>query len=59
MSIGPAHAPGDDVEAREKAAKVGLELDRIESLNDDPAFIQVLAGLVREVPAYEPRIPVP
>lgn len=48
-----------DVEAREKAAELGLELDRIESLNDDPAFIQVLAGLVREVPAYEPRIPVP
>lgn len=48
-----------DVEAREKAAELGLELDRIESLNDDPAFIRVLAALVREVPAYEPRIPVP
>jgi ferrochelatase len=48
-----------DVEAREKAAELGLELDRIESLNDDPAFIRVLAALVREVPLYEPRIPVP
>ncbi len=36
-----------DVEAREKAAELGLELDRIESLNDDPAFIQALASLVR------------
>jgi ferrochelatase len=48
-----------DVEAREKAAELGLELDRTESLNDDPAFIAVLAALVREVPLYEPRIPVP
>jgi protoporphyrin/coproporphyrin ferrochelatase len=43
-----------DVEAREKAAELGLELDRIESLNDDPAFIRALAELVRarvEVPA--------
>jgi ferrochelatase len=37
-----------DIEAREKAAKLGLELDRIESLNDDPAFIRALASLVRE-----------
>jgi ferrochelatase len=36
-----------DVEARERAAELGLELDRIESLNDDPAFIQALASLVR------------
>jgi ferrochelatase len=48
-----------DVEAREKAAELGLELDRTESLNDDPAFIRVLAALVREVPVYKPRIPVP
>ena len=32
-----------DVEARERAAELGLELDRIESLNDDPAFVRVLA----------------
>ena len=36
-----------DVEARERAAELGLELDRIESLNDDPAFIGALAALVR------------
>jgi protoporphyrin/coproporphyrin ferrochelatase len=37
-----------DVEARERAAELGLELDRIESLNDDPAFLRALAELVRE-----------
>ncbi|MBW3593220.1 MAG: ferrochelatase [Actinobacteria bacterium] len=36
-----------DVEAREKASELGLELDRIASLNDDPAFIRALADLVR------------
>jgi ferrochelatase len=36
-----------DVEAREKAGELGLELERIESLNDDPAFIRALAELVR------------
>jgi protoporphyrin/coproporphyrin ferrochelatase len=43
-----------DIEAREKAAELGLELERTESLNDDPAFIAVLAGLVRERSAYAP-----
>jgi ferrochelatase len=37
-----------DVEARERAVELGLELDRIESLNDDPAFMRALATLVRE-----------
>jgi ferrochelatase len=37
-----------DVEARERAAELGLELDRIPSLNDDPAFIRALADLVRK-----------
>jgi ferrochelatase len=37
-----------DIEAREKAVGLGLELERIESLNDDPAFIRALAALVRE-----------
>jgi ferrochelatase len=37
-----------DIEAREKAAELGLELDRIASLNDDPAFVRALAALVRE-----------
>jgi len=34
-----------DVEARERAAALGLELDRIESLNDDPDFVRALAGI--------------
>jgi len=37
-----------DIEAREKASELGLELERIESLNDDPAFIRALAAVVRE-----------
>ena len=37
-----------DVEARERAAELRLELDRIESLNDDPAFIRALAEIVEE-----------
>jgi len=36
-----------DVEARERAAELGLQLDRIDSLNDDPAFIDALATVVR------------
>jgi protoporphyrin/coproporphyrin ferrochelatase len=35
-----------DVEAREKAAELGLQLQRIEMPNADPAFIRVLAGIV-------------
>jgi protoporphyrin/coproporphyrin ferrochelatase len=37
-----------DVEARERAAELGLALSRIESLNDDPAFVRGLAELVRQ-----------
>ena len=37
-----------DIEARERAGELGLELERIESLNDDSAFIRALAGLVEE-----------
>jgi len=37
-----------DVEACERSAELGLELERIESLNDDPAFICALAGVVRK-----------
>jgi ferrochelatase len=37
-----------DVEARERAAELGLDLDRSESLNADPAFVRGLAELVRE-----------
>jgi protoporphyrin/coproporphyrin ferrochelatase len=35
-----------DVEARQRAGELGLELDRIESLNDDPTFVSALAKLV-------------
>ena len=45
-----------DVEARERAAQLGLELDRIESLNDDPAFIRALADLVEKASRAEARI---
>ena len=45
-----------DVEARERGAELGLELDRIESLNDDPAFIRALAVLVEEASAAPGRI---
>ena len=37
-----------DVEARDKAAELGLDLDRIESMNDDPAFLRALAEVVRQ-----------
>jgi protoporphyrin/coproporphyrin ferrochelatase len=40
-----------DVEAREKAATLELRLERIASLNDAPAFIAALAGLVRHTMA--------
>jgi ferrochelatase len=36
-----------DVEAQERAAELGLSLDRIELPNAEPAFVRVLAGLVR------------
>ena len=37
-----------DVEGRERAAELGIGFERIESLNDDPAFVSGLAELVRE-----------
>ncbi|HEY1368054.1 MAG TPA: ferrochelatase [Gaiellaceae bacterium] len=36
-----------DVEAQEKAAELGLRLERIEMPNAEPAFVRVLAGIVR------------
>jgi protoporphyrin/coproporphyrin ferrochelatase len=48
-----------DVEAREKAAELGLELERTESLNDDPAFIRVLASLVTQETALPPAVSTP
>jgi ferrochelatase len=37
-----------DIEARERAAELGLELERVDSLNDDPGFVRALADLVEE-----------
>jgi ferrochelatase len=48
-----------DVEARERAAELGLGLERTESLNDDPAFIRVLASLVTQQPAVPPAVTTP
>jgi ferrochelatase len=48
-----------DIEAREKAAELGLELDRIESLNDTPEFARALALLVEQVLDESTRIEVP
>jgi protoporphyrin/coproporphyrin ferrochelatase len=48
-----------DVEARQRAAELGLELERTESLNDDPAFIRVLASLVTQQPAFPPAVTTP
>jgi protoporphyrin/coproporphyrin ferrochelatase len=45
-----------DVEARAKAAQLGLELDRIPSLNDDPAFVRALADLVAKVSERQARM---
>ena len=40
-----------DIEAAEHAAKLGVMLERTALPNDEPAFIQVLAGLVRRAAA--------
>jgi ferrochelatase len=40
-----------DVEARERADELGLRFERIEMPNSDPAFIRVLAGIVRRAAA--------
>lgn len=46
-----------DVEAREKAEELGLELSRIESLNDDPAFVRALANIVERAQQEQPAVP--
>ncbi|MBA3348199.1 MAG: ferrochelatase [Actinobacteria bacterium] len=45
-----------DVEAVERATELGLTLERIEMPNADPAFVAVLAGLVRRAAAV-PSVP--
>ncbi len=44
-----------DVEAQEKAAELGMRLERIEMPNDDPAFIRTLAALVKRELLVETR----
>lgn len=44
-----------DTEARDRAAELGLELERIEMPNSDPRFVGVLAGLVRRALAVPSR----
>ena len=46
-----------EIEAREKAGELGLELERMPSLNDDPAFIAALAGVVERARVEEPAVP--
>ncbi len=46
-----------DIEAREKAQELGLELARIESLNDDPAFVRALADVVERARKEQPVVP--
>ena len=36
-----------DVEAQEKAAELGMQLERIDMPNADPTFVRTLAGIVR------------
>jgi ferrochelatase len=45
-----------DVVARGRAAELGIALERIPSLNDDPSFIHALAELVRQVAGARSRI---
>jgi ferrochelatase len=45
-----------DIEARAKAAELGLAFERMPSLNDDPVFIGALAALVRQVSTSPSRI---
>lgn len=40
-----------DVEAAERAAELGLRFERIEMPNADPAFVRMLAGIVRRAAA--------
>ena len=40
-----------DVEAKERAAELGITYDRIAMPNADPRFIDVLAGIVRRTAA--------
>jgi ferrochelatase len=45
-----------DVEAAERARRLGIEFRRIEMPNAEPAFIDVLAGLVRQAVSLPSRV---
>ena len=42
--------------SREKAAELGLGFERMPSMNDDPAFVAALAGVVERARVAEPAI---
>jgi ferrochelatase len=46
-----------DVEARGRAEELGIEFARIESLNDDPAFVRALVVLVESVRQEQTALP--
>jgi ferrochelatase len=46
-----------DIEARETAARLGLALDRMDSLNDDPALVRALADVVERAREEQPAVP--
>ena len=46
-----------DVEARGRAEELGIEVARIESLNDDPAFVRALVALVESVRQERAALP--
>jgi ferrochelatase len=46
-----------DIEAAQVARSVGVAFARTPSLNDDPRFLAILAGVVREAAALDPRGP--
>jgi protoporphyrin/coproporphyrin ferrochelatase len=46
-----------DIEAREKAVGLGIQLRRIDSLNDDPGFVRALADVVGRAREEQPVLP--
>jgi protoporphyrin/coproporphyrin ferrochelatase len=46
-----------DIEGQEKAEELGVELRRIDSLNDDPAFVRALANVVERAREEQPVLP--
>jgi ferrochelatase len=45
-----------EIEAREKAGELGLELERMPSMNDDPSFIAALTGVVERARVGEAAV---